>query len=319
MLTKFRSGNFKITENQKRAGIVAQQLELILPTGCYICLVDITKIKTDSHQRPPDKKHEKSIFRDFDGAFVNLPICTLRHDLNGNLVIYIEDGQHTLNVIKQKNAYATMSDGTNVIQVVCHFNLTREKAAKLFSVHNTASKKVEGWISFNAAYVAGDQCQVDIMDCAYRHKLTTPISLGSHEDETNADLYFAKEYETIHKNHGKDFIDSLFRLHKKCFYISPAMRKVHDFMQSNRKRRSKKKEYLGYKGVFLRGLVSYIKQQNIQPHKLIPYFQKDPKNVDKIMADARKIAMKFEKNRPDMAQIRTAIGNYVNKRRKAVC
>jgi hypothetical protein len=318
MLKNLTVGNFKVSKEEREAGIVAKQVKLILPTGFYLCIIDISKIMTDKHQRIPSPPHLKKIFKSFDGLFVKLPICTLRHNEHGNLVIYVEDGQHTCQVIKDKDAYCTMPDGTKVIQVLCHFDLTKEQAAKVFAVHNTASKKVNGWVSFNADWIAGTQRHVDIMNSAFKYGLTTPISLASHEDEVDADLQFAKEYVDIHGKNGKDFIDSLFRLHKKCFYISPAMRKVHTIVQANGKKKSKKKEYLGYKGVFLRGLVSYIKQQNLRPHQLIPYFSKDKNCVKIIMADARKIAMKFQKNRPDMPQIRTAIGNYVNRlRRKA--
>lgn len=321
MFTNF-SSVCKVTKEERKAGIVAKQLKLHLPTGFYVCLVDISQIDTDEHQREPDENHLKSFTGEkFNGMFVSLPICTLRHNKLGNLTIFAEDGQHTILAILRTDNYLTLSDGTKVTQVLCHFDATAEQAAAIFANHNTMRKPVNGWDSFRAGYLAGNQFNVDIVNAAIAWGLTTPVQIKAPDDGRSADLQFAKEYMSIRKDHGKDFITSLFKLHKRCFYIDPKqLKKPLTVIKKDGTVSNKKKVFksdLGYKGVFLRALVGYIKQENIQPMDLARYF-KNSDCVNIIMNDARKIVLKQGKVRVDKPQIQTAIGNYVNRlRRKA--
>jgi hypothetical protein len=320
----FNKRNFKVTKEERQAGIIAKQVELILPTGFYLCVINISLIETDQdkHQRGLISSHLGKIKEEFNGLFVSLPVCTLRHDPFGKLRLYYEDGQHTAHAINQKGAYKTLSDGTPVIHAICHFDLSAEQAAAVFTNHNTACKPVNGWDSFRAGYLAGNQSNLDIENAAIDCGLTTPIRIKSPEDSRNADLQFADEYMKIRKKHGKDFITNLFKLHKRCFYIDPRqLKKPLTVVKKDGTKSIKRKVFksdLGYKGVFLRALVGYIKQENLQPMNLARYF-KDNNCVNIIMNDARKIVLKQGKVRVDKAQIQTAIGNYVNKRRKAFC
>lgn len=313
---------FKVSKEERQAGIIAKQVKCILPTGFYVCVVDLDQIYTDIHQRDLDKKHLATFSgENFNGTYVSLPICTLRHNDFGNLTIFAENGQHTAEAIRETDSYETLPNGTRVINVLCHFDLTAEQAAALFANHNTACKPVNGWDSFRAGYLAGNKYNVDIINAAIACGLTTPVQIKAPEDDRNADLQFAKEYMTIREKYGKDFITSLFKLHKRCFYIDPKQLKkpltVVKKDGTESKKRKVFKSHLGYKNVFLRAIVGYIKQENLQPMDLACYF-KDKNCVNIIMNDARKIVLKQGKVRADKAQIQTAIGNYVNRlRRKA--
>lgn len=308
---KFLVENLKVNREERNAGILHKQVKLILPEGFVLCLADLEKIKFDKHQRDLDLAHANNLFENWNPLFTTLPICSLRHNDKGDLTLFGEDGQHTGKIIDWKGAAFELANGQKVIHVLCHFSLTDSQAAELFAVKNTSSKKVGEWDSFYAHWLGKSQIHVDIMECAKNHVLTTPITLHHNEPKGDADLQHCNEYIKIRKKHGKAFIDSLFRLHKRCFYLTAAMRKKNKI-----KIAGKKSQKLGYNVAFLRSLVLYIKQEQIHPHDLIPVF-KSKDAVKEIMDAARKIGVKVQSDRPDQGQIRTAIGNYVKKVKRA--
>lgn len=213
-----RKFNGKVSASEREAGVVEKLMLLFLPKGFWVCLVDIEMLVKDTHQRDTDPKHIKGIREKFNPLYVSLPILTCRNDgrFKDELKLYMEDGSHTVDVLKLEEAVMVLDDGRRVIQALVHFDLDRAMAASVFAMLNSNRKKVAAWKSFEAGYIANHVGERTVMASANKHRLSTPITPPI---EGKPDLIHAAEYLRIVRDnkYGARLIEQLFSIQKRTF------------------------------------------------------------------------------------------------------
>ncbi len=292
-LKKLTVLNTKVTVAERRAGIIQKVMKVYRPEGFYVCWVEFDKLELDEHQRKQDNKHISNIYEAYNPRYVDMPICTCRADGSngvGKMTVYVEDHNHTRQVMDQRDDIIVLEDGRKVIQCLVAFDMDHKEAAKLFSVKNSSAKKVSPWTSFFAGWIGGSKKHTEIVESARRHNLTLafdPVVTEGVSEELgkNADLVCPSEYLKIYDKYGIKFLDSLFALHKRCF----------------------KKEKIQL--AFLRALVNTSVECEVAPVKLARYFVR--KTMKDIMDEARIVAMECGQSRVESV-IRICIEHHID-------
>lgn len=201
-MSRYTSFNSHVSGVEQKKGILRKNFSI--GHGAINCHVEVAKASSAPFQRKLDYGHLKKL-GPWNPNIQSTPLCYFGKDAQKKPKLYIIDGQHRFSLMQEY--------GLLVTNAVVYFDIDDSEAALLFKLANM-HKKVDDWVSFNAAYLGNDPMYKEIIVLAEKHKLSTPVTNGMNKEE--ADLKHAGNLITIYKKDGLEGLDKFLSVFAKA-------------------------------------------------------------------------------------------------------